>query len=60
MGCNGGRELSLFEVKSRSRGPAEPCRSGTDEIVLVLRAQPGTRTRTRNEFGHRAGPAILK
>ncbi|TWT85082.1 hypothetical protein CA13_65640 [Planctomycetes bacterium CA13] len=24
MGCNGGRDPSLFEVESRSRGPAEP------------------------------------
>ena len=32
MGCNGGREMSLFEVESRSRGPAEPYRSPTVAI----------------------------
>jgi len=30
MGCNGGRELSLFAVESHLRGPAEPYRSATD------------------------------
>ena len=35
---------------ARSFGPGDRQRSGI-EIVLVLRAQPGTRTRTRNRMG---------
>ena len=42
------RRVRFNQVVSRSRRPRDRYRSGIEEIVLVLRAQPGTRTPTRN------------
>jgi hypothetical protein len=50
-------EVGVFEVVNRLSPLGYGQRSGIEEIVLVLRAQPGTRTPTRNEAGHRADNA---
>lgn len=40
IGCNGCRELYSFEVVSRSRGPAEPCRPPTETHTALATASP--------------------